>query len=182
MSWQSVTAEVLLKVTAKKVVAIAAANAAVMLQNRPSKVIRKVDGDPNATDDAIKLVSKVVYQYVYLTEIVAVALRLLREKSPVGSKDDKHAGLYRDSHFVFLNGTKVDDVAGWQPGQVIYISNPVPYARKIESGRMKTSVPGHVYEGAAQVLAPLFSNVASIEYKIVSIDGALQPALEIKAR
>jgi hypothetical protein len=54
--------------------------------------------------------------------------------SPVGSSGDKHPGLYRDSHLVFIDGHVVKDVSGWQPGQQVNISNPVPYARKIEVG------------------------------------------------
>jgi hypothetical protein len=97
-------------------------------------------------------VSRIVYRYVYMTEIVAAALEVLREKSPVGTgPEDKHPGLYRDSHMVFIDGHVVKDVSRWQSGQQINISNPVPYARKIEGapGRPTIVDPGHVYEMAS---------------------------------
>ena len=164
MSWQTAVAEALIQVTAKKVIAVAAANAAVMLANKPAKVTRYVDGNPQATDDAIKLTSLVIFQYVYMQEIVAFALATLKEKSPVGGAGDTHPGLYRDSHMVFLDGKKVDDVSSWQPGQTIHNSNPVPYARRIEVGGFTMNVPGHVYEDTAQILAGKYSNTASIKF------------------
>jgi hypothetical protein len=73
----------------------------------------------------------------------------LREQSPVGSGGDKHPGLYRDSHTVFIDGHVVKDAGVWRPGQQVNIANPVSYSRKIEAGRIKLSVPAHVYEDAA---------------------------------
>lgn len=92
-----------------------------------------------------------IFSYYYADAVVQYALQVLREKSPVGS--DKHPGLYRDSHTVFIDGHVVPDATSWSPGQQINISNPVPYARKIEVGKMQMSVPPHVYESATQLVA-----------------------------
>lgn len=114
---------------------------------------------------------KIVYRYVYMTELVTAALELLREHSPVGSNGDPHPGLYRDSHLVFLNGQLAPggDVSAWQPGDQINIANPVPYARKIEFGHMTLSVPGHVYETVAQILAGRFGNQAAIKLTFMPV-------------
>jgi hypothetical protein len=105
-----------------------------------------------------------VFSYTYMTAIVDFALQTLRDKSPVGSGGDKHPGLYRDSHLVFIDGHVVKDASGWQPGQQINISNPVPYARKIETGRTQLSVPNHIYEDTALLVAGRYGNQASIKF------------------
>jgi hypothetical protein len=103
---------------------------------------------------------RIVFRYLAMQDIVDFALATLRERSPVGAIGDKHPGLYRDSHMVFLNGHVVEgsDVSAWRPGDQINISNPVPYARKIEMGRGKMSVPGHVYEDTALIVAGRYGN------------------------
>jgi hypothetical protein len=103
-------------------------------------------------------------RYLYMAEIVDDALQVLRDASPVGSAGDRHPGLYRDSHMVFIDGHNVPDASNWQPGQQVNISNPEPYSRKIEVGSMKMSVPGHVYENAAVVLASKYGNSVDIKF------------------
>lgn len=103
--------------------------------------------------------NRIIYRFLDMQEVVAFALETLRSFSPVGSIGDEHPGLYRDSHTVFIDGRVVKDVAGWRPGQQINISNPVPYARKIEVGHMKVNVPPHVYERAAPIIAARFPAV-----------------------
>lgn len=113
--------------------------------------------------------SRVVYSYVYMTAVVEFALETLRAASPVGSTGDKHPGLYRDSHLVFIDGHVVKDAGGWQPGQQVNISNPAPYSRKIESGRMKLSVPNHVYEDAALIVGGRFGNSVAIKFVFMPV-------------
>jgi hypothetical protein len=112
---------------------------------------------------------KFVFRYHIMTTVVSAALETLREKSPVGSQGDKHPGLYRDSHTVFIDGHVVSDVSSWRPGQQVNISNPVPYARKIEAGKFTFSVPGHVYEQAAQVLQGRFGNSVAIKFTYMPV-------------
>jgi hypothetical protein len=57
-----------------------------------------------------------VFRYLAMQDAVDFALATPRERSPVGSVGDKHPGLYRDSHTVFLNGHVVADVSAWRPG------------------------------------------------------------------
>lgn len=101
--------------------------------------------------------SRITFHYVYMDDAVQFAVQTLKELSPVGT--DKHAGLYRDSHLIFLDGHVVKDASGWQPGQQVEISNPVPYSRKIELGTIKVSVPPHVYEGAAPIVAAKYPSI-----------------------
>jgi hypothetical protein len=113
--------------------------------------------------------SRIVYRYTYMTRAVEFALETLRAASPVGSAGDKHPGLYRDSHTVFIDGHVVKDMSAWRPGQQVNIANPVPYARKIEAGRLKLSVPNHVYETAAQVVAGQFGNSVLVKFVFMPV-------------
>lgn len=108
---------------------------------------------------------RIVYRYLNMAEVVAFALETLKANSPVGSGNDKHPGLYRDSHLVFIDGHVVKDASGWRPGQQINISNPVPYARKIEGGPGKPSfsVPGHVYEISEPIISARFGNSVKVQ-------------------
>lgn len=107
---------------------------------------------------------RIVYRYLDMSAIVAFALDTLRAASPVGSTGDGHPGLYRDSHTVFIDGHVVADASAWRPGQQVNISNPVPYSRKIETGRMKVSVPNHVYEDAALIVAGRYGNQVAVKF------------------
>jgi hypothetical protein len=140
----------------------------------PSSVVRTIDGVIAATDLAYTVyqvatlaqnvqrqASVIRYRYSYLDDVVAFALKTLKEKSPVGKGRDPHPGLYRDSHTVFVDGRAVTNVTGLRAGQIVHISNPVPYARMIEDG---FSVPGHTYEDAAQTVEARFGNTARIEF------------------
>jgi len=181
MSWQAAIAYAITKATINHVAAIVIANKEIVDANHPGNVKRIVDGNPNATDDAIKLVSKVTFQYLYMQEVVAFALQNLKDKSPVGSKHDEHPGLYRDSHLVFLNGVITTDVSGWQPGQVVHLSNPEPYSRKIESGRFHYNLPGHVYEDTAQIVAEKYGQSISVRFVYMPINlGNTQAGKDVK--
>lgn len=109
---------------------------------------------------------RIVYHYFSMVAVVDFALKTLRERSPVGS--DKHSGLYRDSHLVFIQGHSVPDGSAWRPGQQVEISNPVPYAHKIELGTIKLSVPAHVYEMAAPIVAAEFPG-ASVKFQFMPL-------------
>jgi hypothetical protein len=114
---------------------------------------------------------RLVFRYLAMQDIVDFALATLRDRSPVGSGADKHPGLYRDSHIVFLNGQLApgNDVSAFKPGDQINIANPVPYARKIEAGRGQMSVPGHVYEETAQLVAGRYGNRAAIKFTFMPV-------------
>ena len=112
---------------------------------------------------------QIVYRYANMQAVVSFAIETLRANSPVGSAPDPHPGLYRDSHLIFIDGHVVKDVSSWRPGQQINISNPVPYSRKIEAGRMKMSVPAHVYERSEPIISARYGNQASIKFVFMPV-------------
>lgn len=83
--------------------------------------------------------------------IVREALRALRAASPVVS------GAYRDSHTIYVNGLPVETLPkDLKVTDEIAISNPVPYARRLEIGKTQSgrdflvSVPNRIYERVAK--------------------------------
>ncbi|MCK1669436.1 hypothetical protein [Bradyrhizobium sp. 153] len=114
---------------------------------------------------------RLIFRYSAMQDIVDFALATLRERSPVGSGTDQHPGLYRDSHTVFLNGQVVPDgnVDAFRSGDQINISNPVPYARKIEIGRLTMSVPPHIYEDAAAIVGGRYGNRAAVKFTFMPV-------------
>lgn len=103
-----------------------------------------------------------------MQEVVDFALDHLRANSPVGSGRDPHPGLYRDSHMLFVNGRNAADLSAWRPGDEIEISNPVPYARKIETGKISVSHP-MVYELAEQAVSAKYGDTASIRFTYMPV-------------
>lgn len=125
---------------------------------RPSSFQRIVDGRLGAPEEAVKPNGVIVYRYPRLEEVAQFALETLYDLSPVKS------GRYRESHTLFRNGVAVKDLKGLRAGDEITISNPQPYSRKIEVGRMKMRVPPHVYERAVKIVRARFGNVAKIGF------------------
>jgi hypothetical protein len=92
---------------------------------------------------------------------------------------------YRDSHTVFIDGHVAKDASAWRPGQQVNIANPVPYSRKIEAGRIKLSVPSHVYEDAALIIAGRYGNSVSVKFVFMPVrfgDVAAFAAFSQKSR
>lgn len=114
---------------------------------------------------------RLVFRYLAMQDVVDFAIATLREHSPVGSNGDRHPGLYRDSHLVFLNGHVVanGDVSAFRAGDQIDISNPVPYARKLEIGNGAMYAPLHVYEDAALIVAGRYGNRASVAFTFMPV-------------
>lgn len=124
---------------------------------RPTSFKRVVDGRLGAPEEAVKPNGVIVYFYPRLEEVAQFALETLFDLSPVLS------GRYRESHTLFVNGVAVPNLKNYTQGEIT-ISNPMPYARKIEIGRMKMRVPGRVYEHAVKIVRARFGNVAKIGF------------------
>ncbi len=132
---------------------------------------RWVDGQEGAQEETVKVGGTIVYEYSRYDLVAEWILTTLREKSPVKSGD------YVSSHALFLNGVEVDTLGSYQPGDVITISNYVPYARKIEVGithghKINLSVAPHVYETTAQLARTKYKDLSvKIEFLYTSQSG-----------
>jgi hypothetical protein len=122
----------------------------------------------NTNLDSVVLPGPIVYLYHYTTEVVEQAVLLLQRMSPVRS------GLYAKSHTIWANGHRISQAPKRLVEEII-ISNPVPYARKIEVGKTRSGrsfviqVPNRIYERAAKILRAKYRNVAKIEFNYVRI-------------
>lgn len=136
---------------------------------RPTSFRRFVDGREGALEESVKRFGVIEYHYQRLGEVLQFAMDTLFALSPVLS------GAYRNSHTLFVGGAAVRNLKGWQPrsGDEVYIANPLPYARKIELGKMKMRVPGtdKVYQQAEQILRARFGRIAAIKFTYVPIAG-----------
>lgn len=108
----------------------------------------------NSNLESVVLPGPIVYNYRYLSDLIAFALEELRLQSPVGPSLK-----YRNSHTVYVN----DVPRGYtipttiNAGDKIYIANPVPYARRLEIGRTRSGrsfliqVPNRIYERVTEM-------------------------------
>lgn len=107
----------------------------------------------NSNLETVVLPGPIVYNYRYLSDLIAFALEELRRQSPSMS------GNYKRSHTVYVNDTAVGDSIPTtiKAGDKIYIANPVPYARRLEIGRTRSGrsfliqVPNRIYERVTEM-------------------------------
>lgn len=117
----------------------------------------------NTNLESVQLPGPIVFHYEYLQEVLKVGLEMLRANSPSVS------GAYRDNHTIYVNGTGVQGVpATLKRGDEVFISNPLPYVRKLEIGTTRSGrdfviqVPDRIYERTAGQLRARYHNVAKI--------------------
>lgn len=134
---------------------------------KPTRFTREVDGVPGAREEQVKVGGLIRYRYPRIEEVVRFAFDTLFDLSPVLS------GEYRNNHVMFVNGAAARNLAEWDGTGEIVITNPLPYSRKIEVGKMKMRVPGsdRVYQQAIQAVRRRFGNQASITFTYRGIVG-----------
>lgn len=140
---------------------------------RPSAVVyANMLGNMNL--ESVKLPGPIIAIFDQRAAIVKMALQELRDASPIQS------GLYRNSHIILLNGTQVETLpANLSATDQIVLTNPVPYARRVEIGKTKAgrdftiSVPNRIFERVTKnKLLPRFRNVADISFGYIELSGA----------
>ncbi|MER8762890.1 hypothetical protein [Mesorhizobium sp. M0968] len=143
----------------------------------PSSFVRIVDGAMGAPEESVKPTGVIVYRYPRVEQVVQFAMETLFDLSPVLS------GEYRNSHMLFINGVPYPNLKGWRPGLEISITNPVPYARKIEVGKMKMRVPGTdlVYQRARRKIMARYGNMVDVKFTYRAIVGGYNINQELTA-
>ncbi len=126
----------------------------------------------NTNLDSVVLPGPIVFKYKYATDIVEDALLQLQKASPVRS------GLYAKSHTIYVNGTEVGRAPKTlKRGEEVIITNPVPYARRLEVGKTESGrdfviqVPPRIYERVSKILIRKYKNVADISFGYANIPG-----------
>jgi hypothetical protein len=127
----------------------------------------------NTNLDSVIVPGPIVYRYRYLRNVISDVLDALRKASPVLSGD------YVRSHTLFIDGTATDKPPLNLPRDAeIMISNPVPYARRIEVGKTESGrafviqVQPNVYERVARAMNTKYRNVAKISFGYATLPDA----------
>lgn len=139
---------------------------------RPTSFQRYVDGRVGAPEESVRPGGVIVYRYPRLELVAQFALETLFELSPVLS------GEYRMGHRLFLNGKEVASLAAYKSGDEVAVTNYLPYARKIEIGKMTMRVSGssRVYAQARRRVMARFGNVASVDFTFRGLIGTASGA------
>lgn len=134
---------------------------------QPKTFLRIVDGRQGAPEESVKANGVIVYRYPRMDAVAQFAMETLFDLSPVLS------GEYRKSHMLFLNGVPVANLKDWRSGDEVAITNPLPYARKIEVGKMNMRVPGteRVYQQADKKVRARYGNLASVTFTYRGLIG-----------
>lgn len=151
---------------------------------KPAGFKRYVDGVLNIPEEKVKPLGIILYEYQRLDLVVQFAMETLFDKSPVLS------GAYRNGHTIFLNGAPVSNLKNWKSGDDLVISNYLPYARKIELGKMTMRVPGtdHVYAQSIKIVNGRYGNVVKVffSYRNITLgagkSGIRYPAMVFSER
>lgn len=116
-----------------------------------------VDGRQGVPESQVRPDGAIVYRFNVLGLATVFALSYCMTRSPVRS------GAYRKAWFVAVDGKPWrDDLNDIPDSAEVMIVNPLPYARKIDTGAMKRmSVPPGIVEGARQVTQRRFPTVVA---------------------
>lgn len=137
----------------------------------PPSYTTYVDGRRGAPEASVRPDGAILYRFNLLGLAAAFAVSFCMTRSPVRS------GRFRKSWAVVVDGrpwtADLNDIPG---GSEVMVVNPQPYARKIESGAMKMSVPPGIVESARLATRRRYPNL-SVDTRYVNIPaGALLPA------
>lgn len=133
----------------------------------PQNYIRAVNGHVGASEDEVIPPGPIFYQFNWLPEIAEYALGFAEARSPVKS------GRFKNSWFAMVNGSLMQGGFGTIPVDAeLIVTNDQPYARKIEVGHMKMSVPPGVVQDTRQAVMRRFGNVVNASVKFISLEGA----------
>ncbi len=129
----------------------------------------------NTNIETVKLPGPIVYRYRYINEVVFETIRALQAASPVDS------GEYRDSHFAWVNGYKVniERNSELKRGDEVFVANTVPYARRLEVGKTDSGRPfviqvePDIYKRVMKtVLVPKYGKVVEFRHGYVTLPNA----------
>lgn len=126
---------------------------------------RWVNGRKDADESAVVPPGPIVYVFSYWEPIIAFALDFLRRRSPVKT------GRYQSSHIVMVGGQAMRPDAQIGGDEDVTIVDTQPYARKIEVGHMRMSVPDGVYQDARRAVSAKFRGMVRVEFRMIHLPG-----------
>jgi len=124
-----------------------------------------VNGRAGVAEEQVKLPGPITYVFNWLDPVVHFAVSYLRARSP------KQSGLYRASFFVMVNGARIRPGTPIPPDAEVIVTNDQPYARKIDVGAMKMSVPPHLFNDASNAVKNEFKGVVKVTVKYIGLSN-----------
>jgi len=124
-----------------------------------------VNYEEGRSEEQVKPPGPIIYVFDYGIEIAQFALELARALSPVRS------GAYRDAWFLLDESGAQTTPENLTPGAPFTITNDKPYARKIEVGAMKVSVPPGIVERLRKGVLGRYGNSVSAKVKFIKLEG-----------
>ena len=132
----------------------------------PEQYIISVNGRIGGGEDTVVPPGPIVYTANWWQEILTYAMEFARQRSPVRSGD------YKNAWFVMVNGTAVADFNAIPLTAECTLTNDMPYARKIEIGKMKMSVPPGVVEDTISAMRRRFGDLIRARRMFINLEGA----------
>lgn len=146
---------------------------AIAAGDAPKRFATFVDGRAGAAEESVRTdgTGTILYKFSALADAAAFALAYVQARSPVDS------GAYRNAWLVAVDGRKWPGALTDIPaGAEVMIVNPEPYARKIDVGGMKMSVPPQIVENARQAVKSAYPAVRA-ERAFVNLPPSLSAGI-----
>lgn len=135
-----------------------------------------VDGQLGANEDRVRPDGAILYRFSSLGQAAAFALGFCQGRSPVDS------GEFRRSWFLAVNGARwTGNINDIPPDAEVMVTNPLPYARKVDVGHMRMRVPHGIVEAARQATMKKFPAIY-VERQFVLIPASLGGGYMLKGR
>jgi len=136
--------------------------------------IQVVNGQRDAPLESVTPTGVVIFLYDYRREIALVAHEALVRNSP------RRSGAYIQHHIYLVDGREVASLPqNLRSVKEIVLTNDQPYARRLEVGKKHDGSPfvvqvePHIYERTARKeIAPVYRNVADVQFNYVDLSGA----------
>jgi len=151
----------------------------------PRQYVSSVNGRLGASFESVVPPGPIVATANWWTDVLTYGVSFAQARSPKGSalpagvrrragaRATRRAHIhYRDAWFVLANGALVTDYTGIPLDAECIITNDRPYARKIEIGHQKVSVPPGVVEDLVSVLRRRYGDLIAVNRKFIPLQGA----------
>ncbi|MGE0290269.1 MAG: hypothetical protein AB7P16_28640 [Bradyrhizobium sp.] len=129
---------------------------------------RYVNGREGAAEESVEAPGPILYVFSWWKLVINFALEELGKASP------RLTGRYQASHVVMVGGRTVDPASDIPAEAEVMIINTQPYARKIEVGHMRMTVPDGVYEAVRSKVVRRFGGEAGpvqVRKRMVMLPG-----------
>ncbi|MCK1577803.1 hypothetical protein [Bradyrhizobium sp. 174] len=126
---------------------------------------RYVNGRSGVAEEAVVPPGPILYVFHWWREIIEFALQTAVERSPEKSGD------YKKSWFIMTPGGVIKSFDEIPINSTVILTNNQPYARKIDVGHMRMSVPPGVVEDVRKAVMSKFGNFVSAKRTLIPLPG-----------